>query len=167
MVKSNDPGLAAHFAEESAVATRESAELQKKIVPLLRTSQEKQAYEQAMTYRTQYLAARDAIYKARKDGKSDEAAALFFVRAGIDEMGDQIALHGGQRHQQRRAGQGHGQDHDAARGAQFAGGRFQQDRETHDQDRAGAGGGHRVRRAAQERGRALPGDQGRGRAGGR
>jgi len=77
VVKSNDPGLAAHFAEESAVATRESAELQKKIVPLLRTSQEKQAYEQAMTYRTQYLAARDAIYKARKDGKSDEAAALF------------------------------------------------------------------------------------------
>ena len=40
VVKSNDPGLAAHFAEESAVATRESAELQKKIVPLLRTSQE-------------------------------------------------------------------------------------------------------------------------------
>ncbi len=102
VVKSNDPGLAAHFAEESAVATREATELQKKIVPLLRTDQEKQAYEQAMTYRSQYLAARDAIYKARKDGKSEEAAALFtdkYVPASrqyVDAMQGLLA-------QQRRA----------------------------------------------------------------
>ena len=41
-------------------------------------------------------------------------------RALVDEMGDQIALHRRQRHQQRGAGQRHRQDHHAARRAQVA-----------------------------------------------
>ena len=36
------------------------------------------------------------------------------VGAFVDEMRDEVALHGGQRHQQRRAGQRHGQDDHAA-----------------------------------------------------
>ena len=73
------------------------------------------------------------------------------LRALVDEMRDQIALHRGQRHQQRRAGQRHRQDHHAARRAQVARRRLQQHRKAHHQDRAGTGRGDRVRRAAQER----------------
>ena len=69
----------------------------------------------------------------------------------VDEVRDQVALHRRQRHQQRRAGQRHRQDHHAARRAQVARRRLEQHRKTHHQDRAGAGGGDRVRGAAQER----------------
>ena len=78
-------------------------------------------------------------------------------RALVDEMRDQVALHRGQRHQQRRPGQRHRQDDDAARCAQVARRRLEQHRKAHHEDGAGAGGGDRVRRTAQERRPCCPG----------
>jgi len=70
--------------------------------------------------------------------------------AVVDEVGDQVALHRGQRHQQRA------RVRVTARittppAAEFTRGGLQQHREAHHQNRAGARRGDRVRRTAQER----------------
>lgn len=69
-------------------------------------------------------------HRQRRQQRPQPAAAV------VDEVGDQVALHGGQRNQQRSAGQRHRQDHHTAGGPQFARGGLQQHRETHHQDRA-------------------------------
>ncbi len=51
------------------------------------------------------------------DGRRHHQRAQSF-RALVDEVRDQVALHRRQRHQQRRAGQRHGEDDHAARRAQ-------------------------------------------------
>jgi methyl-accepting chemotaxis protein len=53
------------------------AEMPKKIEPLLRSDEEKKLYQQAMATRAEYIAARDALTKAKKAGDAAEAARLF------------------------------------------------------------------------------------------
>ena len=84
-----------------------------------------------------------------RDGRRHQGAQP--LGALVDEVRDQVALHRRQRHQQRRAGQRHREDHHAARRAEVPRRRLQQHRKAHDQDRARARRGDRVRRAAQER----------------
>ncbi len=77
IVKSADPGLGAVFTSEIAASSKKAGELQKKIEPLLRADDEKKLYDQAMTFRKAYLAARDSIVAAKTDGRGDEASKLY------------------------------------------------------------------------------------------
>ena len=72
------------------------------------------------------------------------------IAALVDEMSDEVALHGRQRHQQGRAGQHHGQDDHAALCPKLSRGQLEQHRESHHQNRAGAGRGDRMGGAPQE-----------------
>ena len=77
IVKSTDPSLATLFAQETQDSTRVAAEYQKKIEPLLRSDDEKKIYDAAMEERKRYVGSRDAILKARQEGRTDEANKLY------------------------------------------------------------------------------------------
>jgi len=73
VAKSSDPSLSAFFKPETDEATRISTELQKKILELLVSDEEKQLYDKIMSLRKVYLAKRDVIYKAKAEPNPDPA----------------------------------------------------------------------------------------------
>ncbi|EJL81169.1 methyl-accepting chemotaxis protein [Herbaspirillum sp. CF444] len=73
VAKSSDPSLSAFFRPETEEATRIAGELQKKILALLASDQEKQLYEKIMSLRKVYLSTRDVIYKAKAEPNPDPA----------------------------------------------------------------------------------------------
>ena len=73
VAKSSDPSLSAFFKPETDEATRISTELQKKILELLASDEEKQLYDKIMSLRKVYLAKRDVIYKAKAEPNPDPA----------------------------------------------------------------------------------------------
>jgi len=77
VARSADPSLATVFAEETAASTQLAGALQKQIEPLLRSDDEKKLYADTMALRKNYIAARDAIMAAKKEGRADEATRLF------------------------------------------------------------------------------------------
>ena len=77
IVKSSDPSLATFFAEDAATSSRESAALLKGIEPLLQSPQEMALWAAIQKARTDYLAGRDAVSKAKTEGQADEAERLF------------------------------------------------------------------------------------------
>jgi methyl-accepting chemotaxis protein len=76
-VKSSDPSLAEFFASDTAEATQYGQGLQKKIIPLLRSDEEKQLFATVKNYRDQYTEIRNDIYAAKKAGQADVADQLF------------------------------------------------------------------------------------------
>ncbi|RYF07540.1 MAG: HAMP domain-containing protein [Comamonadaceae bacterium] len=95
IVKSADPALASFFAPETADATRMSTEQQNQIESLLETPEEKAIFANLSQARQQYIAARDAVSKAKADGQADEADRLFstaFQPAGVRYLDSLHAL---------------------------------------------------------------------------
>ncbi|SFC49711.1 methyl-accepting chemotaxis protein [Polaromonas sp. OV174] len=79
VAKSSDPSLAAFFAKDSAASSLEASAFTKKLEPLLTSDAEKAGMQAMQDKRKPYVAARDAIYKAKAAGDSEEAARLIEV----------------------------------------------------------------------------------------
>ncbi len=112
IAKSSDPELGPFFAKETQAATQESTELQKQIVPLLVTEDEKELFKAIMENRKVYLSTRDAMTKKKVAGDAEEATRIFtqeFIpgatayqasveklvqmqRVFMNQKGDEIAL---------------------------------------------------------------------------
>ncbi len=95
IAKSADPSLAAFFAQEAAEATKASTAQQEQLQALLETAEEKTLFDSLLQHRKQYVAARDALSKAKADGQADEAERIFtadFQPAGVRYLGSLQAL---------------------------------------------------------------------------
>jgi len=77
IAKSSDPSLAEFFAEDTAATTKASKEAQMALEALLRTDEEKAAFAKMGEIRAQYIQARDAVVKAKAEGRTDDASRLF------------------------------------------------------------------------------------------
>ncbi len=77
VVLSNDPSLGDAFAKEAAASSQQSSELLKRIEAMLQSDQEKALLADIQKARANFLAARDAIYKAKREGRADEVGRLF------------------------------------------------------------------------------------------
>ncbi|AVP56623.1 methyl-accepting chemotaxis protein [Pulveribacter suum] len=76
IVKSSDPSLAQFFAADTAMTTREAAELQKRIEALLVSPEEKALWAEIQQARKQYLGTRDQAVKMKGEGRAEEAERL-------------------------------------------------------------------------------------------
>jgi methyl-accepting chemotaxis protein len=74
---SNDQALSDRFAEEAAASSRQSGDMLKRIDSLSQTGPEKAVMAEIQKTRVAYLASRDALYKAKREGRLDEAQRLF------------------------------------------------------------------------------------------
>ncbi|MCA1323064.1 methyl-accepting chemotaxis protein [Herbaspirillum sp. alder98] len=68
IAKSADPSLAEYFAADAAASSKNSAETQSKIEPLIHSEAEKAAFAQIAVERRAYLAGRDEINKVKATG---------------------------------------------------------------------------------------------------
>ena len=76
IAKSSDPSLGAFFAEDAATSTKLSNEQQKALEALLTSDREKELFAQLTGVRKRYVAARDAITKAKTEGNVEEASRI-------------------------------------------------------------------------------------------
>ncbi|AVT14926.1 hypothetical protein C8244_00950 [Paracidovorax avenae] len=76
IVKSTDPSLAAFFADDSAMTTREAARLVEQIEPQLDSPAEKAVWADIGRARAAYLASRDQAVKAKAAGQAEESERL-------------------------------------------------------------------------------------------
>jgi methyl-accepting chemotaxis protein len=76
IAKSSDSSLTTFFAEDSAATSKGASEMQKGVEPLLTTAKEKELFQAIGEQRKIYAAARDAIVKAKAEGRADEANRL-------------------------------------------------------------------------------------------
>ncbi|WP_271468865.1 methyl-accepting chemotaxis protein [Acidovorax sp. GBBC 3334] len=74
---STDASLSERFAQEAAASSTQSADLLKRIDAMSQTGQEKALMADIQKIRTSYLASRDALYKAKREGRLDDAQRLF------------------------------------------------------------------------------------------
>ncbi len=74
---SSDQALSDRFAEEAAASSRQSGDLLKRIDALSQSDQEKALMAEIQKTRVAYLASRDALYKAKREERPDEAQRLF------------------------------------------------------------------------------------------
>ncbi|MEF7614421.1 methyl-accepting chemotaxis protein [Aquincola sp. MAHUQ-54] len=116
IAKSADASLETFFAEEAKASTARGNEIIKAIEALPASEEEKQLMATITAKRKDYLAARDAVMKAKRDGQAEEAERIFastfvphsqtyiesmqrlldFQRRAIDETAqhiDESALH--------------------------------------------------------------------------
>ncbi|MFZ6816459.1 methyl-accepting chemotaxis protein [Undibacterium sp. Rencai35W] len=77
IAKSSDSSLSAYFANDSVASSKQSSELQKTIEGLLTSDEERKVFDQLTSTRKNYIAARDAIAKAKADNNADEANKIF------------------------------------------------------------------------------------------
>ncbi len=77
IAKSTDPSLIEYFAPATAAAIKETNELQKQIEASLDTPAERELFARIGELRKAYLASREEVSKAKKDGDADGAARLF------------------------------------------------------------------------------------------
>ena len=68
IAKSADPSLAEYFASDAAASSRNSAQTQSRIEPLIHSDAEKAAFAQIAVERRAYLAGRDDINKVKATG---------------------------------------------------------------------------------------------------
>ncbi len=80
IVVSTDPSLTKFFASNAAEATKQSGEIQKKLLPLMETPGEKAMLDKVAEVRKANIAARDALYAARQAGDADKAQQIFETR---------------------------------------------------------------------------------------
>jgi methyl-accepting chemotaxis protein len=90
--KSSDPSLAAFFADDLANSTKEINALQKDVEALLKTDEEKAAFEKIGATRKRYIKSRDTIVALKKDGKLEEADAVLMKDFLPDAKAYQEAL---------------------------------------------------------------------------
>ncbi|WP_332880232.1 methyl-accepting chemotaxis protein [Oxalobacter vibrioformis] len=76
IAKSTDPSLAEFFKNDIAFTAKGTSEMQKAIAPLLTTEKEAAIYQKIAENRKNYAAYRDAIVKAKNEGRADEANQL-------------------------------------------------------------------------------------------
>jgi methyl-accepting chemotaxis protein len=76
VAKSSDDSLGPFFAKKAAEATKSTADIVKKLEPMLTEEQEKQAFAKAMEIRKTYLSSRDQTIKLKQAGQVDEANQL-------------------------------------------------------------------------------------------
>ncbi|MEW7849219.1 methyl-accepting chemotaxis protein [Massilia aurea] len=76
IVKSSDPSLTAYFKEDAAATGKLSADLVKKIEPLISGDDETALFKSVMEHRTAYSKARDGAVKAKADGNAELAEQI-------------------------------------------------------------------------------------------
>jgi methyl-accepting chemotaxis protein len=76
VAKSSDVSLVPFFAENAAQTSKATADLLKKLEPLLVGEEEKKAYNDALAVRKTYLASRDQVAKLKVAGKVEEADVI-------------------------------------------------------------------------------------------
>ncbi len=77
IAKSSDPSLEAYFADEIKTATQRASDIVKEIEAMPGGDAEKALMATITERRKPYLALRDAIIKAKRDGKPEDATRLF------------------------------------------------------------------------------------------
>ncbi|HEY8025086.1 MAG TPA: methyl-accepting chemotaxis protein [Burkholderiaceae bacterium] len=77
VVKSSDASLAAFFEADIKASTARNSEIQKYMENHIGAPKEKELLDRIIVVRKQYVAVRDLIAAARKDGRDDEVATLF------------------------------------------------------------------------------------------
>ena len=77
IAKSSDSSLTEFFKEDIAFTAKGASEMQDAIAPLLITEKETAIYQEVAENRKNYAAYRDAIIKAKGEGKTEEANQLF------------------------------------------------------------------------------------------
>ena len=77
IVKSSDPSLEKFFADEIKASTARGNDILKSLEALPTSEEEKQLMAQITEKRKAYLSSRDAIMKAKRDGKPEEAERMF------------------------------------------------------------------------------------------
>ncbi|QDZ29979.1 methyl-accepting chemotaxis protein [Noviherbaspirillum sp. UKPF54] len=73
IAKSNDPSLAQFFAQDAAASTKYASEMQNKVEALLTSDKEKALFAAIADKRKEYIAAREAVVKAKAAGNAEEA----------------------------------------------------------------------------------------------
>ncbi|AVS72964.1 methyl-accepting chemotaxis protein [Paracidovorax cattleyae] len=76
VARSSDTALAGRFTQENAAASRQSTEQQQQLARLISGPEEQALFDQAGVLRKQFVDARDAIYKAKAEGRSDDAQRI-------------------------------------------------------------------------------------------
>ena len=76
IAKSSDPSLAAFFAEDIAVTTKSSSDLQKAFGDMLASDDEKAIYDKIVAARKKYSVARDSAIREKAAGNAEESARL-------------------------------------------------------------------------------------------
>ncbi|OWQ86204.1 hypothetical protein CDN99_20420 [Roseateles aquatilis] len=74
---SADAGLAIYFAQQAAESTKASTELQQRMEKLLTSPEERANFEKVVQLRKNYIAARDIISDAKKQGDMARAKQVF------------------------------------------------------------------------------------------
>ncbi|MBZ8138528.1 hypothetical protein CLD22_01275 [Rubrivivax gelatinosus] len=77
IAKSSDPTLADYFAPINAVASKGSAELQKRVDQALTLPEERALFDRIGVARQNYLAARDAVSEAKKSADAGESERAY------------------------------------------------------------------------------------------
>jgi len=77
IARSSDASLGAFFAEESKASSAASADLQKRIEPLISDADEKALWERVMEQRKAYIASRDKVAKLKTGGELEQANEVF------------------------------------------------------------------------------------------
>jgi methyl-accepting chemotaxis protein len=73
IAKSADPSLGPFFAPDAAGPLKQTAELRKKVEPLMTSDAEKSLFQEIAKSQKVYLSSRDAVMKAKEAGNQDEA----------------------------------------------------------------------------------------------
>jgi methyl-accepting chemotaxis protein len=77
IARSSDASLGAFFADESKASSAASADLQKRIEPLISDADEKVLWERVMEQRKAYISTRDQVAKLKTGGELEQANAVF------------------------------------------------------------------------------------------
>jgi methyl-accepting chemotaxis protein len=77
IARSSDASLGAFFAEESKASSAASADLQKRIEPLISDADEQALWQRVMEQRKLYLASRDQVAKLKTGGELEQANEVF------------------------------------------------------------------------------------------
>jgi methyl-accepting chemotaxis protein len=76
IAKSSDPSLTEFFAQDTAASTKANTEYQKQIEALLSAPEERAIFESMSKSRKVFIASRDAIIAAKKQGKTEEVERM-------------------------------------------------------------------------------------------
>ena len=76
IAKSSDTSLDSFFAKDAADALQLATDMQNRIAPLLQTDREKALYTALIDARGKYAKSRDALKKAKKEGKNELASKM-------------------------------------------------------------------------------------------
>ena len=102
IAKSNDASLVPFLAADAAATAKSTADVLKKIEPLISLPAERAIMDKIMAVRKTYLSSRDQVSKLKANGQSDEAQALLvstFVPAAqgyLQLLGELLQLQRGQ-----------------------------------------------------------------------